>query len=870
MHTHTSSLVRLALLSYLILCLATSAPATADTAVRTAVFVSSAALYLLAAAANTLCTPARANVSFDISISGKDSLPHQFPDTYTAHTYGGSPPYTYQWTVVRGSASLQNDTSATVTVNPNFTICDLVIRCTVKDGSTLTASRDKSITVTRVLRRPPHSKPAIWINFADPRPKGDDADNGAQPSYYPQVSINNVSLTPGVFHRVLNAPVPGGFFDLSLNLAFSPPSLSFSYPCSYTLSASPSPFGHCWSDNLTPCGEHSICSDLLNSQNSFSFSGGTLPSASFDDGLPQPLTRASLATNNTYIIFWGSGRAVDFSDAVTHEVGEWPPDLDRSSICYWPRRIVDRNTNALLFSYGTPRNAQSGPGNAVSGLCIPTIISNNRSRAAVKYETGPNGFVARALYLGGEGIIRTASFSYTTLISHCAGLPLTNILLSSVVLPDNSQVSYHYAQHSLNRNGTSITFPCLSSFTSPAGTNRIEYDSWDWNGNYFAVQKYEPSRIRLVLNDGLTTQTYERINHSYNMQTLRGTASMRTITDTATTNVKHYTISLDLPALQWYGCESHNTLDTLNQHAYSLDARFRYTSVSRFPYGGATPSDTTSFSYDDHDNLTSVTDPYGNVTRYFYAPNKLDQTCVIDPRGVVTTNIFDSRGNLLISIEDFGSGKLNRTSSNVYNTAGQVIKSFDPLGRVTRNFYSTSPIPAPPSFYAANEPSHLSNGYLVATRDPLGRVSTFTYDALGRKIIENTPGDPAYNNGRYTITNTYDIMDRLTSTMYPDNTYISNIYNAAGYPVRARDRMGREITNTWDAAGHLLRVDYPNGDWVKKEYSGNLVTRVIDARHNTTDYFYCHEQLTGVRFPDGSTRAAGFDNSNRCWPNELG
>ena len=38
---------------------------------------------------------------------------------------------------------------------------------------------------------------------------------------------------------------------------------------------------------------------------------------------------------------------------------------------------------------------------------------------------------------------------------------------------------------------------------------------------------------------------------------------------------------------------------------------------------------------------------------------------------------------------------------------------------------------------------------------------------------------------------------------------------------------------------------------------------LIDGAANTTEYFYCHEQLTGVRFPDGSTRAAGFDNLNR-------
>jgi len=38
---------------------------------------------------------------------------------------------------------------------------------------------------------------------------------------------------------------------------------------------------------------------------------------------------------------------------------------------------------------------------------------------------------------------------------------------------------------------------------------------------------------------------------------------------------------------------------------------------------------------------------------------------------------------------------------------------------------------------------------------------------------------------------------------------------------------------------------------------------LIDGAANTTEYFYCHEQLTGVKFPDGSTRAAGFDNLNR-------
>jgi len=196
-----------------------------------------------------------------------------------------------------------------------------------------------------------------------------------------------------------------------------------------------------------------------------------------------------------------------------------------------------------------------------------------------------------------------------------------------------------------------------------------------------------------------------------------------------------------------------------------------------------------------------------------------------------------------------------------HNTAGQVIKSFDPLGRITRSFYSTNRTAGSISSYDNEDPAATDLGFLVATCDPLDRISTFSYDALGRKITEDTPGNS--DTARYVLHRTYDIMDRLIMTIYPDNTFVSNVYNAAGYPVRVYDRAGRETVSTYDAAGHVIRVDYPNGDWVKKEYTGNLVSKLMDAAGNTTEYFYCYEQLTGVRFPDGSTRAAGFDNFNR-------
>ncbi|MCP4709273.1 MAG: hypothetical protein GY869_11660, partial [Planctomycetes bacterium] len=134
----------------------------------------------------------------------------------------------------------------------------------------------------------------------------------------------------------------------------------------------------------------------------------------------------------------------------------------------------------------------------------------------------------------------------------------------------------------------------------------------------------------------------------------------------------------------------------------------------------------------------------------------------------------------------------------------------------------------------------------------------------GRQIIVNSPGNS--DSTRYIINNVYDKLDRVVATHFPDGTFVSNIFNFAGYPEKVRDRKGRWTTNTFDAAGHLVRVDFPNGDFVKKTYKGDLVSNLIDGEGNETKFYYDHEQLIGVEFPDGTKRAAGFDNlNNQIW-----
>ena len=70
------------------------------------------------------------------------------------------------------------------------------------------------------------SKPAMWVNYSDPRPKGDDAGAGATPSYVPQISVDNVSLMPAVSFRLFSVNSPIGAADISPILTYSPPVLS--------------------------------------------------------------------------------------------------------------------------------------------------------------------------------------------------------------------------------------------------------------------------------------------------------------------------------------------------------------------------------------------------------------------------------------------------------------------------------------------------------------------------------------------------------------------------------------------------------------------------------------------------------------------
>lgn len=154
---------------------------------------------------------------------------------------------------------------------------------------------------------------------------------------------------------------------------------------------------------------------------------------------------------------------------------------------------------------------------------------------------------------------------------------------------------------------------------------------------------------------------------------------------------------------------------------------------------------TTTFSYSG-DNAaasggsTTVTDPMGNVTldiyafglrlattkgygtssaatwAYTYDPATLGVANSTDPRDSVTTNTYDTSGNLLSTTDPLGN-----TTTNTYNAMNELTSTTDPLGVTTDMSYDSN----------GNLTSQTENGQAPT----VAHVAWFTVKKVGRMVL---------------------------------------------------------------------------------------------------------------------------------------
>jgi RHS repeat-associated protein len=331
------------------------------------------------------------------------------------------------------------------------------------------------------------------------------------------------------------------------------------------------------------------------------------------------------------------------------------------------------------------------------------------------------------------------------------------------------------------------------------------------------------------------------------------------------------------------GAFTQTIYDDLGRVATNIDAR-GFMSVVAYDAAGRRISSTNgwttattnwmAFGYDANGNQTTVTDALNHSTTNVYdALNRTIQIKYAD--GSNTFTAFDVAGRKVVEINQEGI-----TNWFGYDGAGRLITVTNAVGTtneiVTRYGYDEA-------------------GNQLTQTDALGRITSFAYDSMGRRISRTLPGlqvekmgyDLGGNlilltnfNGAV-ITNQYDAMNRLFSRTSTNGYAVTFGYSATGqrtnmtdvggstsYSYDSRDRLLAKTTALADGTTLALNYAYDVGGNLTNTWSATI------GGANTSYAYDALNRLTTVSNLVGGSwvRAAhyGYDSAGNLQTSILG
>jgi RHS repeat-associated protein len=286
---------------------------------------------------------------------------------------------------------------------------------------------------------------------------------------------------------------------------------------------------------------------------------------------------------------------------------------------------------------------------------------------------------------------------------------------------------------------------------------------------------------------------------------------------------------------------------------------------------------TTSYAYDLRANTTTIT----------YPTDPADGGGNVD----TATMVYDSAGDLLTSTDPLG-----HTTTNAYDTNRNLISVTDPLNYITCNAYDangnrtsvTLPQTGPSCSSIKNTTAYNQFSEPTSTTDELGNVRTFNYDAnYNPQSVTDSLGTLAgflFNpNGTLQAGAIgYDIAaqpSKASQFTYDANGNMAGRTDALGRTTSyTYDSLGHKITMvepllpgtsapaattnyTYDAFGNLTQTSAPLGRVTSSQYDGNGNKQWdIDARGYKTSYAYDGlNRLILTSYPDTNSSSRTYD-----------
>lgn len=263
--------------------------------------------------------------------------------------------------------------------------------------------------------------------------------------------------------------------------------------------------------------------------------------------------------------------------------------------------------------------------------------------------------------------------------------------------------------------------------------------------------------------------------------------------------------------------------------------------VSATRGAGTSVSAITTYTYDAHLALASVTDPNGHQWTYVADPVG-NVTSVTDPLGRTATATYD-QFNDPVTFTD-ATGVVSTVDYDDHALAVKTVRAVGTSAEATILIQRDEPT-HPGEVTGVVDPSGASTTYrydafgnIVGETDAMGGVSTATYDELGRVTstvgpLGNLPGaDPATDRTSYT----YDAYSSITKVVDPQGNTATATYDDVGNLLSSTDASGHTTAFTDDANGRVTATTFADGATQQVTYDpiGNVLTQTDPAGTTTT------------------------------------
>ena len=501
------------------------------------------------------------------------------------------------------------------------------------------------------------------------------------------------------------------------------------------------------------------------------------------------------------------GPTSDPSTLVQNEDGTWTQT-------YPDGTVIGYNTDGQEVSEADP------DGNTWTYAYVP---GDDPGAGSLETITDPVGLVTTLTY-NDSGYLATIvdpADRVTTITINDAGN------LTEIEDPDGNVTEYGYAD---NHEMTTETNP-------DGGTATAHYNS-------FGQATGE------TLFDG-TSNTYVDSAQSRGLLAPGGSGPLPTTYEGSVTDPDGYTTTV---GFNWM---SHPISETDGTGAATV-----YTHTSQGFVASMTEPDESTiylYTYDDEGDVTSTSIEYDDSYLGFEEIATLETetygvdevpTSITDGDGNTTTYTLDDNGNVLTESDPDGDSE-----HFTYNSAGQVLTDEDANGYTTSYAYDSYGRLTTITYPGAGSPTttiaYDSAGDITSETNQDGDTTYYTYDADGNVTSEANAIQHA--DGKAT-SYTYDGDGNLTSVTDPLGNVTTYTYNDRNELIGMTDADGGHTTYGYDASGNLISVTDPRDGEATYAYDAdNRETGMTDADGGRTTYVYDSDgEETSVTDPNGN------------------